>query len=537
LLISKSSNISFASKIDEKPIIISSANGNLKIMQNRKSLLDGIITRIGGINLKTTGVTCDDAMIVQAEIEQLKETVKKKQVMIPKVQEKRLKELDKLSRQAKKIQLAEENDRKKHNDPMPGLLIPSFKVILPTSSDIAALSVFNIGKIKKDSSISDDDFQPMNITLHELKESLNSINEIDWDYEEFNRKDASLFPKIKHGFIDSDFNKEKTEQIKIIDKKLIELKKQGEFLPKNGLRVFYPETTGKIMALETAKLRRTFADTLICAPELEKVLGHSQIMVQPVENFSTPLFFKIDKSFLPSKQDLKEIFKLNEPYKPILNDLFPDGLNVFVTPGYTTDSLDHLSGGISIPSSPESGVWLNSYNIKERFSSVSNLEKFIAKVRDIVNFTPSVLKGNADRARALAHEFGHVISYKKILNEKNNSVNNSITSLSLDFLSGWKNYRDQAKLHLTDKLSKKHIKNMDEQNKQNYNQIVEFEMLAEDIRIAITGDTIPASSKMTGIYDCTAEGLKNLQKTVSYIQQVLLKHKTPLEIFIDDFKN
>jgi len=303
------------------------------------------------------------------------------------------------------------------------------------------------------------------------------------------------------------------------------------FVPEVGIKVYTPGITGKILALETAKLRRLTVQDSKNLPEnideemqkiIEQKLSSPDILAQPVP-FSIPAFFKIDKSFIPTKPEFQEIMKLNEPYKPVLNKLFPEGLKVFTVPGYSDDRLGDIEGGMSIPGYPDKGVWLSSYDYKERYTYSGTIERNIGRTRGITVDTPSVLNGNKDRARALAHEVGHVISYKI---ENNRLDSDDLSDVS--FTDGWKMHRKNAELN--DSTYKNYARLMTTGNLNNLRRFIDYEMIAEDIRQALTEDKIPASSAITGVFDHSKEGKTKLGDVKDYIRKCLLEGKSPTEV-------
>lgn len=380
------------------------------------------------------------------------------------------------------------------------------------------------------------------LTTEELKSSFKLLEKENWDFEKFNAEDCKIYPKLKDQLIMGPLKEAITDQIKVIDKKLAELKESGKQIPEVGVKLHSPSTTGKIMALETAKLRRSTLFQRLITPGLEDNLGSPDLMVQPIPS-GPPQAFKIDKAFVPNAAQMKVALELNKPYKHILEKLFPEGLNMYVVPGYFTGKTGDIEGGMAIPGHPEAGVWLTSYNTEKRYDLVSALELATGAMKGMTRVTPSVLSnGDKDRARALAHEIGHAISYKLINDDKAQAgekpASSIIVSLSneVDFMSGWKGIRATAKLNNND-LDHRETRYMSDSDKLSLIEFVNYEKIAEDIRMTITGDKITASSKMTGIFDqLTPEGQKQLDRAKDYIKKCLIEGKTAAEALIADMQ-
>ena len=54
---------------------------------------------------------------------------------------------------------------------------------------------------------------------------------------------------------------------------------------------------------------------------------------------------------------------------------------------------------------------------------------------------------------------------------------------------------------------------------------------------AIIGESLPASSAMTGIFDHTKEGKSEMDKSIGYLKKCLLENKTPIEAIMDNIKS
>ena len=284
------------------------------------------------------------------------------------------------------------------------------------------------------------------ITTQEVEDSLKELKKDDWSFEKLNANDSRIYPTLCTQLIFGDIKRIITEQVKLINEKLAQLKNEkGMLTPEVGLKVYTPKITGQILALETAKLRRTHLQSEIKLPDIEEKLSKPDILAQPIPT-GLPIFFKIDKSFVPTKPDFQEVCKLNKPYKPVLNTLFPDGLPVFMVPGYIDDKYGEIEGGFSIPGYPDNGVWLNSYNYDDRYVYTSGIEYGLSALKGIQNFKPSVLSGKKDRARALAHEIGHAVHYKiEQSDQQNADLSTGLTkSLKISFLDGLKMLRIRA---------------------------------------------------------------------------------------------
>ena len=320
------------------------------------------------------------------------------------------------------------------------------------------------------------------------------------------------------------------------------MQQQGRDIPDVGIKIYDHGTTGRIMALDTAILRRKDLTDTIPMPIPPEKLSSPDLLAQ--SKFSgLPVFIKIDESFKPEDSEINEILELNKPYKPVLNRLFPEGINVYMIPGYQDEKNGDLEGGRYISGPSGNGIWLNSYNVEDLYLFKVLPEACIAKSRGIKDFRPSVLKGNKDRARVLAHEIGHAISCKlideyKVPEEKPTDSLILAPTEAISFLDGWRSLRTQSKLNLNgNEITYIKNKAISDSDKANIHMEVDLETVAEDIRLAITGSTIPSSSKMTGMFDQTEEGKKELNNATKYIRECLLENKPPQEAILGFLKS
>lgn len=375
-------------------------------------------------------------------------------------------------------------------------------------------------------------------SLSVIKNGLKPLENDKWDYQKFNAKDCKLFTNLQGVILSKGYEQEISRQLEVINTKLKELKEDKvKDLPKLGMKVYDPETTGKILVLETAKLRRTALSESLIMPGVHDNLDKPDIVLQPIPD-GAPIPFKLDNRFVPKNNEIKEILATNKEYGPILKKQFPEGLPVFIVPGYMDGKLGDIEGGMSIPGHPEAGVWLNSYDNEGRYEYTSMLEGNMASMRGVKKLVPSVLKGNKDRGRALAHEIGHVVSYS-LMEKPDNSSSDIILlgseSGGLDFFSVWQAIRAGSRYN-NDEKSKFSMRGYSADDKANISLFVDYEAVAEDIRMAITGKQLPASSKMTGIYDQTEEGIKHQQKVQSFIQKVLIEEQDPAMLMVEFMK-
>jgi len=83
---------------------------------------------------------------------------------------------------------------------------------------------------------------------------------------------------------------------------------------------------------------------------------------------------------------------------------------------------------------------------------------------------------------------------------------------------------------LNDNSSKKYMRLMTDTSQKNLRQFTDYEMIAEDIRLALTEKTIPASSSMTSVFDHSKEGKEQLDKVKTYIRKCLVDNQSPSEV-------
>ncbi|MEI7475693.1 MAG: hypothetical protein WCK67_13035 [bacterium] len=375
------------------------------------------------------------------------------------------------------------------------------------------------------------------LSVADISSSLDDVSNEKFDWKKFNKKDASFYSQLNTQLLFSDEKEVITKQIDILADKITNIKeKEAKPSPKTGLNVYLPETTGKIMSLEAAKLRRETLLSSIINPIAEEKLSQPNIIAQSIKGQQAQ-FFEIDEEHSPNENQIKEVLSLNSPYKPVIERLFNKGLDVFFVPGHADKEFGNIEGGLCLADNPDAGVWIEAYDVENRYIHMATKEKALAELNEVKNFKPSVLSDNKDRARALAHELGHVISFKLMdLNSEENQ-DNSVFSLDIssgiDFMQGWKTLRMGGKLN-DDRIIRNERKYMDDESIENLNSAVDYEMVAEDIRTAITGGNIPASSKMTGISDQSENGKKQLSSVENYIKNCLLNEKSPSEALFEN---
>ncbi|MGD9581532.1 MAG: hypothetical protein AB7V50_09175, partial [Vampirovibrionia bacterium] len=313
---------------------------------------------------------------------------------------------------------------------------------------------------------------------------------------------------------------------------------EGAYDKNTGTTVYSPESTGKIIALETAKLRRTTLEDKIITPGIEEHLDKADIMLLPRADMR-PKVYKIDNSFIPEKREIEEILKLNAPYKDVIKNVYPEGLNVYVVPGYFEETNGEFVGGIFNQGNVNGGVWLNSYNVDTKNALSKQQDLFNAGLNEVKLVKPTFLRGNQDRALVLAHELGHAISIQKMdlyndqkaeKPEKGSSL--LITSNSeLDFFSSWKSLRSTSKLDNTE-LHPEVKQSLTKEQVAAVHLSTDLEMIAEDVRMAITGDVIPTYSKLTSCYDSSEEGKQTFNNVMQFMRDVLIENKSPFESFM-----
>jgi hypothetical protein len=518
------------------PISVNRKNDAENIISLSKRL-NAIIAEIGGLELNSDIQNKPEIALIK--IERLKEETKKAWLKGPALDQK-LKRLSTLKNELLMINesIKQANDELDQKQTDNKLILPGEnKEKLIVGSDARyAYNILTRQPVGNKNQRIQDTKQVFGdaITLDELHNSIKELKKDDWSFEKLNSDDSKIYTKLNKQLIVGSVKEILENQIKILDEKLAQIQDtKGVLVPQVGIKLYTPQVTGQILALETAKLRRLSVQYPNELPLIEQQLSKPDVLAQPISS-DLPVFFKIDKHFIPKKVEIQEILKLNEPYKPVLNKLFPDGLKVFLVPGYTNDKTGEIEGGMSITGHPDKGVWLTSYNIEERFDHVSKWEKRVCAAKEalnkattgksdeIENFKPSVLSGNKDRARALAHEIGHVISNKT----EENTIN-SADLLNISLMDGWKFLRTDAKFN--DVSFEYDAKGMTDNNKKNLRDFLNYEMIAEDIRQTFTSDEVPASSRMTGIFDQTKEGKEELSKVKKYIKTCLIDGKSASE--------
>ena len=529
---------------EKSSIVINRQNeaNKLRMLNER---LNSIIREIGGLGLSSDN--SGNIQMALAKIQMQKQETQEAWGNCPKALKEKLNRLNSLKNDLNRINdlINEANQEIESKQQSNELILPgNNKDNSELITGMDALAAYNSLK-KAPAFIKGQDIKKVfgdSIRQEELENSLKELKKDDWNFEKLNADDSKIYPKLSKQLIIGGIKTTVEKQIKTIDEKLVQLQtEKGVFIPEVGIKVYDPKVTGQILALETAKLRRISVQNPICFANMEQKLSAPDILAQPIPSDS-PIFFKIDKRFIPKKFEFQQILKLNEPFKPVLNKLFPDGLNVFMIPGYTDGKMGDIEGGVSVPDCPDKGIWLNSYNFKERYNYTSNLEHIVSNLRGIKDLNPSVLKGSDDRARALAHELSHAISYKlennyKMENNQKDSQDLLINSGNVSFFDGWKMLRINAKSQYNDKTLKDDARFLTKSSLNNLRQCFEYEAIAEDLRQTFTEENIPAASSMTSIFDQTEEGKEQLSNVKNYIRKCLLEDKSPAEVIFNQVNN
>lgn len=518
-------------KFGNQSPIISKDTQNYSNLTVLKEELNKIIAKIGGIEIRSD--FDGDILIAKEKIKMLKSQTNKAYENAPKILQQRTAELNFYDKRLSALQKSATSTFKAVENEKSELILPDEKTNekkeLITNS-LEALAAYN--SISKNKSQRPENFSAEQklISMAEISSSIDDTKEKTFDWKNFNKKDALFYSKLKNQLIFTDEKDLISNQIEFLTKKISELKQnESKTSLKTGLNVYLPESTGKIMTLDAAKLRRENLLNTIINPITDENLSKPNIISQSIKGQATQ-FFEIDEANSPDNNQIKEILALNSNYKPIINQLFEKGLDLYIVPGHSAKEFGAMEGGLCLPDNPDAGIWLEAYDVENRYAHMATKEKALAHLNEAENFKPSALPDNKDRARALAHELGHVISFKLMDKKKDDNKINSILSLDsssgIDFMQGWKTLRIGCKLN-DDRIIRNERKYMDEESIENINSIVDYEMVAEDIRTAITGEEIPASSKMTGIYDSSKEGKKQLTSVENFIQSCLLDNKTP----------
>lgn len=533
---------------------------DISVVHNRQSFeqvaeiqkqLDRIIKEIGGVG----NTTSFDEKVLKAKIKigQLRQETVEAWRSCPSALKPKLEKLDTFKRELETLSEAfKELNEKIDNEPE-GLIIPGQENGKPKGGLItdpeevmsgynrlpkdtnSVLQTLN-GKIKTKAASSS--------SLAKLKQVTTELNKDNFDFEKLNALDAEAYQGLKDSLLIGSQKKEVEAQLQLIDKKLTELKeKKGKFIPQVGVKVYSPETTGKILALETAKLRRTTLNAKILLPGVDENLDKPDVVLNPIEG-QAPAAYKIDRSFVPTTPEINEMLSLNKNYQPILERMYPKGVNVFIVPGYSNHDGGELEGGfVALDRKEGANVWLNSYDVDSRIAYTKMKEGATATLRGLNKIQNSVLSGNKDRARVLAHELGHAVCYKQMeIDEKQNENSNKASSIivdlssgGIDFVSGWKGLRTGAKLNDL-RFHPSQVRSLPLDDLKAVRDHNDFEMIAEDIRMAITGDKLPASSKMTGYFDQTEEGKKQLESVMNYLRQFLIEQKSATEAMFGNIK-
>lgn len=543
----RNNNIAFGQ--DSK--IVKSKNGlNFQQLKQVQDTIDNVIREIGGVSGATSNNEIKIAKAL-AKMQQLRRETQEAWGACPSALKQKLDKLDNLETTLKGCSEAFKSVSEAIDNEPEGLILPDNckegkdKGIITDSSEITSsynqllLSKSKIEDILQKGSNAAIFTNAATKNIEAVSETLKKDN---WDFTKFNALDSNLYFQIKDTLLIGNHKKTIETQLETINKKLQQLKtNKGKFIKAVGVKVYSPEVTGRIMALETAKIRRESLKQTFIIPGVNDNLDKADVMLQPI-SAGQPIPFKIDRSFVPKKAEINQLLNLNKNYQPVLSKLFPEGLPLYIVPGYMDDQFGEIEGGMSIPGSADEGVWLNSYNNDERYNFSSMKEKTTARLRGVQNLNPSVLKGNKDRARALAHEIGHAISYKMMEMDEAQKANNDTSGSSLlllnndiDFMTAWEGLRAGAKYNNSEK-DQRDTRYMTDDNKAMLYKFVDYETIAEDIRIAITGKELPASSKMTGIFDHTEEGGKQITKSINFLKKVLLEDVSPSEALVESMQ-
>ena len=526
---SKKQNFS-SKKINQEKKVVSQKNNN-----DKKDLLDlyneliNVTQQIGGVS-KSFGIE-SDIEFSKAKIQQLKDETKKAWSNAPKILEEKLNSLDLINARLDSIKARYDKIRPDDINKKQEIFFPEKPQILTNQSELNAMyvklqSAQNTSNNSRLKSLSNSA-----LPLAALSKSLRLLDTDDWDFKEFNKQDSMVFSKLKNNIIFKHDKEKIKKQIEDIDTRLINLRDNGyNHQDSTNLNIFYPNETGKLLALETAKLRRESLLQDIVLDDSDQYLDNPNILLMPTST-GIKLPFLIDEKNTLNEYKINEVTNANNKY--ILKELFPRGLNTYFIPGYPAQKGGYLNGGECLPSDPDAGVFINSYDYNEKYEYLSLLEKTLAASRGLKSFIPSVLSGEEDVKRALAHEIGHVVSYKFNKIEQSKTEQNDLLNTKISFMTGWQSLRMESKRHLnTNDLNPRETKYLTPESKANITQSIEFEMLAEDIRLALNQNT-QTSSKMTGIYDQSEEGHKHYSKILNFIRAVLQDKIDPTDAFID----
>lgn len=510
-------------------LIVPKNQNNYNDLLGIENELNSIITQVGGN--KSGGGISNDIAFTKAKIKELEISTKDAWSNCPNVLKEKLAALNSLNDKltALDIQYGDLNETMENDKG--GIILPEKKKLVTNPLEITA--AYNKLLVNKPAQTQNIYKSAKDFSADGIEKSLQTLDKNNWDYKKFNAQDAKLYQSMKDTVLIGDAKTAAKEQITTIDEKLKDLNENGfELYPNTNLKVYSAKTTGKILALESAKLRREALTKPIINAEVDQNLTKPDIMIQPT-SVGKNLIFKINEQFTPTDFEVNETIENNKAYKPVIEKLFPDGLPLHIVPGYLNEKFGDMSGGETMPNDPDAGVWLNSYDYNKKYDYMSTLERTIAASRGLNDFTPSVSRGKEDRSRALAHEIGHVLSYKIMQNENNNqnSANSGLLlSADIPFQSGWEGIRMEAKQHLNgNEMSSRQLKHLESDEVDNIRNFVNYEMLAEDIRLAVNGEKIPASSRMSGIYDQSEEGKEQYQKALNYVRNCLVEGKSPAE--------
>lgn len=516
-----------------KPIICRNQQ-NYSNLESLKKDLNDVISQIGGIEIRSN--LENDILIAQEKIRMLKADTRKGYANAPKLMQQRLSQLDNLNKKLQQIQRASNSVLNQIENEPKSLILPekasdkSGNLVL---NSLEALAAYNSMAGKKNSLSNNVANVTEQVSVNEIRNSLDLASKENWDWKKFNKHDALMYSNLRSQLL---FGEEKeiiSNQINEIDNKILELRQNKSlFSEKTGLNVYSPDSTGRLMSLEAAKMRRENLLTSIINPMIDEKLTQPNIIAQSVKG-QPAQFFVIDNRNVPNENEIEQILELNSSYKPVINNLFENGLDFYVVPGHADKDFGDVEGGLCLAENPDAGVWLESYDIEKRFMHMAVKEKALAGLEEIEDFKPSALNDNTDRARALAHELGHVVSFKLMQNDElnDNSSQGLILNASsgdVGFMQGWQLLRAGYKLN-EDRIIRNERRYMDDESISNLTSAVEYEMLAEDIRQAVTGDVIQASSKMTGIFDQGEKGKSQFDSVQDYIKACLFDGKKPSE--------
>ena len=514
----------FNHTLTRPPLLIAQNQQAIRAICASQDALSNVITQIGGLDDEKTGDLAESVLKAKAKIARLKVTTKQAWSTSPESLREKMTRLAGLERTLEEVQRVSDRSFMHAGDEqsiyLPKRPLASGNVLGDTLQILAHYNALptdtkNTIRIVSNPHSYSDNVDKMNLAISDL--------EGNWSFQKFNRKDCRFYETLTQEPLSLEEKHILSAQIITIDKKIDELKKNKAVnVPELHARLYKPEVMGQILALETAKFRRSVLIDPLKNEIKHEYLKNPQFFVQTGE---TPLLIKIDNQFWPTDTEIAEMIELNKAYKPILERLFPQPININLLPGHEETVDGFVGKGFNFARNPEQGVWISSCDFAPLAAEHNSSYRYKATEYGIENYLPSAIESSTDRSRVLAHELGHIVAFRQIqLDSDQASPGKLITDINeMKFFEIWKGLRVESKAFAGKGKIFTPLHNM-------LSPLgIAYEMVAEDIRIAVTGDKVSASSRISGIFDQTAEGRPHFEKTIAFLQDFLIARKPILE--------